>query len=47
MDDIEAAYVALGYVDSAVPETQGLDLGALTFRSIALHLPPTMGDDDS
>lgn len=46
VDDLEAAYVALAYVDSAVAQVRGLDLGDLTHRSVALHLPPTMGDSD-
>lgn len=44
VDDIEAAYVALAYVDSSVAQISELDLGDLAYKNVALHLPPTMGD---
>jgi hypothetical protein len=46
VDDLEASYVALAYVDAARAQVQGLDLGELTYRSVTPHLPSTEGDGD-
>jgi hypothetical protein len=46
VDDIEAAYVALAYVDSGAAQVSALHLADLTYKSVTPHMPPSADESE-